>query len=149
MARANDQWQHSDGQRVLVIFHGPHAYISPRWYDEDHVVPTWNYVSVHAYGVFTIIQGEGLTVDVLARYVDRYESSLPEPWSIGDAGPEFIRSLAKQVVCFHVDIDRLEGKFKLGQNHSTERIQRVVAALQQRSGENEQAIAELMNKFVP
>jgi transcriptional regulator len=56
--------------------------------------------------------------------------------------------MAKQVVCFHIDIDELEGKFKLGQNHSTDRIQRVVAALKQRPGENEQAIAELMNKFV-
>ena len=149
LARANDQWQHADGQRVLVIFQGPHAYISPRWYEETNVVPTWNYVSLHAYGMLTIIEGDAQTADVLARFVDRYESSLPEPWSAAEADPEFIRSMAKQVVCFHIDIDELEGKFKLGQNHSTDRIQRVVAALKQRSGENEQAIAELMSKFTP
>ncbi len=145
LARANDQWQHADGQCVLAIFHGPHAYISPRWYEEPSVVPTWNYVTVHAYGRLSIIEGEDASLDVLARYVERYESSLPAPWSLSEAGAEFIRKLATQVVCFQVDIDRLEGKFKLSQNHSAQRRQRVVAALQQQAGENEQAIARLMD----
>src|SRR5919109_41098 len=56
MARANTQWQHAEGTEVLVVFSGPHAYISPTWYEAAHVVPTWNYVAVHAYGMFHAIQ---------------------------------------------------------------------------------------------
>ena len=81
MARANSQWRTAGGQRVLAIFHGPHAYVSPTWYESDNVVPTWNYVAVHAYGTLRLIEDRDRLVNLIRRTVERYESAMPSPWS--------------------------------------------------------------------
>src|ERR1700729_1397013 len=72
MARANPQWQSAHGQSVLAIFPGPHAYISPTWYESENVVPTWNYVAVHVYGTFQVVEDHQETVEIVRNYVAYY-----------------------------------------------------------------------------
>src|SRR5260221_11799205 len=81
VAHANPQWRHfQSGQEVLVIFQGPHGYISPNWYKTKPVVPTWNYVAVHAYGIPRLLENEDALETLLRAMVEKYESSLPNPW---------------------------------------------------------------------
>lgn len=144
MARANDHWERAADRPAVAIFHGPHAYISPAWYQASNVVPTWNYVVVHAHGTLRILESDDARIDVLRRYVNTYESSRPQPWSLADQDTAFIRQLSRQTVAFEIPIQRLEGKWKLSQNHSPERRDRVAAALMARNSDDDRAIAELM-----
>jgi transcriptional regulator len=145
MARANPQWRSASGQPVLVVFSGPHAYISPTWYAAEQVVPTWNYVAVHAHGRLELIEDEVATLEVLQRTVKRYEATQPQPWQLAEQPPEFIAGLARQIVAFRVPIERLEGKWKLNQNHPAERRERVIAALAGQ-GSDADEIAKLMRE---
>lgn len=142
MARANSHWNEIEGE-VMVVFSGPHAYISPSWYEEPATVPTWNYVAVHAYGQFVRVDDRDWLIEILHRSVETYESSRPQPWTFDDASPH-VDAMLKAIVGFRVEITRLEGKWKLSQNHSTARRERVIAALSDQPGENPQAIAALM-----
>lgn len=144
MARANSQWQTAADQRVLVIFHGPHAYISPSWYDARNVVPTWNYVTVHAYGTLRLIEDHDRLHDIVQRTVQRYESTRPQPWSMDGPEPEFLDKLLTAIVGFEIDIERLEGKWKLNQNHSAERQANVIRGLREANEHDERQIAEWM-----
>ena len=144
MARANPQWQQAGGRRVLAIFSGPHAYISPTWYEAESVVPTWNYVAVHVYGTLQLIDGGEPLLKLLRDTVERFERAMPQPWTMDGLSPEFLERLAKLIVGFRIDIDRIEGKWKLNQNHSPDRRQRVIAALLASSTPDSQEIAALM-----
>jgi transcriptional regulator len=148
MARANPQWREAGGQTVLAIFTGPHAYISPTWYEAEQVVPTWNYTAVHVYGRIEIIEDEGVLLDLVAKSVRFYESPLPQPWSF-DASSTFVRRLLAQIAGFRIAIERIEGKWKLNQNHPIERRRKVVRALRNRGDENSRAIADLMEAMLP
>lgn len=144
MAKMNSHWQEVD-KEVLVVFSGPHAYISPSWYEEEDVVPTWNYVAVHVYGEFTpIFEGEELE-EILKDSVQFYESAMPEPWSIDSENDYYHRSL-KAIVGFKIKITRMEGKWKLNQNHSQARQERVVRQLEKSKDANATAIADLMKR---
>jgi transcriptional regulator len=142
VARANPHWQTTD-RNVLVVFSGPHAYISPSWYEAENVVPTWNYLAVHAYGTLEIVEDHDDTVQIVRDFVTFYEKSLPRPWTISP-GDAFVDKMARSVVAFRIEIHRLEGKWKLNQNHPRERRQKVIDALSQRPDENSQAIAASM-----
>ncbi len=149
MARANPQWREADGQTVLTIFSGPHAYISPTWYEAEQVVPTWNYTAVHAYGRLQIIEDESALLEILQETVGLYESAMPRPWSFDGTGTFAHRMLA-QIVGFRMEIDKIEGKWKLNQNQPVERREKVVQALLQRQGdENAEAVAVLMRRMLP
>jgi transcriptional regulator len=143
MARANPQWRDAAGQRVLAIFSGPHAYISPTWYEAEKTVPTWNYVAVHAYGRLELIEDLAEAEAVLRRTIEIYEASQPSPWKLEES-PEFVARLTQQIVAFRIPIERLEGKWKLNQNHPPERREKVMAILESRSDENSREIARLM-----
>jgi transcriptional regulator len=145
-ARANSQRREADGQEVLVIFSGPHAYISPQWYQAERVVPTWNYVAVHAYGRLELVEDSSQALELLQRMVRHYESALPEPWRLADQPADFIERLAQQIVAFQIPIERLEGKWKLNQNHPQERRAKVVAALEAHGGADDLEIARLMRE---
>ena len=121
VARANRHWQAFDGQQeALAIFHGPHAYVSPGWYaSTSPAVPTWNYAVVHVYGVPHVVADEQWLSDFVDRLVTIYEADKPQPWS-GDLPTDLRASLLKAIVGFTMDITRIEGKFKLGQNRSLE-----------------------------
>ena len=142
VARANPHWQTAD-RNVLAIFSGPHAYISPSWYEADNMVPTWNYLAVHAYGSLQIVEDHDATVGIVRDFVAFYEKSTPRPWTILP-GDTFVEKLARSVVAFRIEISRLEGKWKLNQNQPRERRQKVIDALSLRRDENSQAIAALM-----
>ena len=144
MARANPQWRSADGQPVLVIFQGPHAYISPTWYESQQVVPTWNYVAVHAYGTFHVDQDPGRVLQRVRETVDLYETHEAHPWSMDTQDPVFIDRLLQAIVNFEIKLERLEGKWKLNQNHPPDRRAKVVQALRERGDENARAMADLM-----
>ena len=143
MARANPQWQSAGGTSVLVIFSGPHAYVSPSWYEAENVVPTWNYVAVHAYGTLELIEDRASLRDVIGRTVEFYERRMPRPWQFNPQSA-FNERLLDAVVGFRIEIRRLEGKRKLSQNHSRERRERVVRALEMQDDANSLAVARLM-----
>jgi transcriptional regulator len=144
MARANSHWRRVEGD-VLAVFSGPHAYISPSWYEEDGTVPTWNYAAVHAYGAFQVVEEREALLNILRRTVGTYEGPRPSPWSFDESAPH-VETLLKAIVGFRIEITRLEGKWKLGQNHSEERRRRVIRALETQSDEDSQATAALMRE---
>lgn len=144
MAKANSQWQDIKDADTLAIFHGPHAYVSPGWLDEQNVVPTWNYVAIHTTGKVKLVEDQTELLDIVRRYVNFYEASMPEPWQLGTADPEFIEKLLDAIVGFTIEISSIEGKWKLNQNHPEERRRKIIAGLQSRPGENNSQIAELM-----
>lgn len=145
MAKANGQWESAAGKEVLAIFSGPHAYISPTWYQEEKTVPTWNYVAVHAYGNLELIPDSQEKLDILRQTVDIYERNMPSPWPMPEPG-EFLSRLADQIIAFQIPLRRLEGKWKLNQNHPLARRQRVIAALRSRPDGASQEIAGLMEE---
>ena len=147
MARANPQWRTIDGCQVLCVFSGPHAYVSPTWYEAEDVVPTWNYVAVHVYGTCGIIDDDEATRRIVARYVETYERSLPVPWQL-DQGTRYFEKLVKLIVGFQIDVERIEGKWKLGQNHSVERREKAAGHLAARNDVNSQEIARLMRETI-
>ena len=144
MARANSQWKHADGQQVLAIFHGAHAYVSPSWYQEEDTVPTWNYVAVHATGMFKAVEDRAGIEEIVGRITDYYESSQPQPWQ-ADFSTAYADQMIKRIVAFEITITRLEGKWKLNQNHPEGRRRRVAEQLTQ-GGEYDQQIAKLMEE---
>ena len=144
MARANSQWKDVDGTEALAIFHGPHAYISPAWYVDKNVVPTWNYVAVHVYGELRIVSDREALLQTLRDTVDKYEGSSAAPWSIDQPDESFLMKLLDSIVGFEIEISRLEGKWKLSQNHPPARRSRVIEALRQMPGEQQRQIADLM-----
>ncbi|TWU12222.1 Protease synthase and sporulation protein PAI 2 [Symmachiella macrocystis] len=145
MARANPHWEQADGQEVLAIFTGPHAYISPSWYHVKNAVPTWNYIAVHAYGTFRLNDNRDRTLEIVRDSVESYEAKSKTPWSLGDADAEFIDRLLDAIVGFDFDIQRIEGAWKLSQNHAPERRQGVIHGLKDAGEEQQRQIAELMS----
>ena len=120
MARANEQWQHFTPDReVLCIFHGPHAYITPSWYEMQHTVPTWNYAVVHVYGIASIVGKPGTLKQIVYDTMVKHESLLPNPWKIPLSEDE-VDEMLRTVVGFSIEVTRVEAKFKLGQNRSKE-----------------------------
>lgn len=143
MARANSQWEHfASGSEVLAIFHGPHCYISPSWYQTTLAVPTWNYAAVHAYGVPKLIVEHDQVGSVLRETVATYEASFEEPWP-GVLPDDFRDKLVRSIVAFEIPVARLEGKFKLSQNRPAD-IQGVFDALSRSNDPASLAVARMM-----
>jgi transcriptional regulator len=147
MARANPQWHDLDGQEVLAVFSGPHAYVSPTWYESEDVVPTWNYVVVHAYGTCRVVDGPADLERILTASVATFEHSLPKPWSL-DTTTDYFRKLVRAVVGFRVEVSRLEGKWKLNQNHPRQRRERVIRVLARSKDQDANEIARLMTELL-
>lgn len=146
MARANPHWQgFAAGGRSLVIFQGPHAYVSPSWYAaREKVVPTWNYVAVHAYGTPRINEDEGASRAHLERLVAAQEAGLDPQWRL-DSQPEgFVEAMVKGVVAFELPIDTLEGKWKMSQNRAPEDRTSAAAALAASDDPLARAVAAMM-----
>jgi transcriptional regulator len=142
MARANPQWRQVEGE-ALAVFAGHHAYVSPSWYEEDGTVPTWNYVAVHAYGSFQWVEDENTLLSILRRSVETYEGPRESPWVFNDSAP-YVARLLKAIVGFRIEINRLEGKWKLSQNQTDERRRKVMRMLESQADENSQEVARLM-----
>ena len=143
MAGANRQWRDADGQQVLTVFQGPHTYVSPTWYQDPETVPTWNYVAVHVYGILKVVQDQERLQSILARITDYYEASLPQPWQ-AEFTSKYAQQMVKRIVVFEIEIDKMQGKWKLNQNHPEERRRRVVGVLKTMPDDNSRGIVTLM-----
>lgn len=144
MARANPHWRAFEGAAPsLVVFMGPHAYISPAWYQQQETVPTWNYTLVHAQGTPQLVEDRAALRAMVMRLVAQHESPLGNPWDLARAEAVMDAELAG-IVGFEIPIDRVEGKFKLNQNRSAEDRWGVVRALEGSSHPDEREIARLM-----
>ncbi|MCE7982811.1 MAG: FMN-binding negative transcriptional regulator [Caldilinea sp. CFX5] len=127
LAKANPHWQDWATQEVLVIFQGPHAYISPSHYEKWESVPTWNYIAVHAYGSVQLVQEEAGLLATLSQLIAATEPGYQAQWeSLPD---KFRAGMLNGIVAFEITVTRLEGKFKLSQNRPAGDQQRVAAAL--------------------
>jgi transcriptional regulator len=148
VARANSVWRDLQDQSVLVIFHGPNAYISPNWYpskkDHGKVVPTWNYAVIHAHGVASTVEDKAVLHSIVDRLTQTHERNSEHPWSIHDAPNDYIDKMLDAIVGVQVAITRLEGKFKLGQNRSLADRQGIASALT-----NHESIATLTRAHSP
>ena len=147
MAKANRQWRYADGQQVMVVFHGPHTYVSPTWYQEEEAVPTWNYVAVHATGIFRAFEDKKGMEEIVARLTAQHEASQPKPWQM-DFNTEYSDQMLKRVVGFQIEITSLQGKWKLNQNQSDERRKRVAKQLKIAGGEVNIQVAGLIDEDI-
>ena len=146
MARANPHWRAFEGAaQSLVVFMGPHAYISPAWYEEQETVPTWNYTVVHASGRVRLVEDTARLREMVMRLVAQHESPLGNPWDLRKA-EAVIDTELKGIVGFEIPIDRLEGKFKLNQNRSAEDREGVIRALEKSTHPDEREVARLMRE---
>jgi transcriptional regulator len=143
-ARANPQWRDVRG-KLMAVFSGPHAYVSPSWYEEAGTVPTRNYVAVHAYVSFHVVEDREGLLDTLRRSVLTYESPRSEPWSFDESEPH-VEKLFKAIVGSRIQITRLGGKWKPSQNHTEGRRRWVIRALEVRTEEDSQEFARLMSE---
>lgn len=134
LARANPQWRTADpAVEALATFMGPDAYVTPAWYqtkqETGKVVPTWNYVTVHAYGPVTFSADTAELLDMVTRLTVRHETGRAAPWAVDDAPAPFIASQLKGIVAFRMPITRLQGKWKMSQNRPQADRDGVVAGL--------------------
>lgn len=132
VARANPMAARLDGGRVTAVFHGPHGYVSPRWYRSAGQVPTWNYAVVHARGAARHTDERTLR-GVLARLAAAHETG-DRPWRMGEVEPADLAEMLDAIVGFEIAVDALVGKLKLSQNRAPEDREGVRAALAARGG---------------
>lgn len=146
MARANPQWKEfTEDQEVLAVFGGPHAYISPAWYQEPVAVPTWNYAAVHVYGVPRIVEDPAVLRHQVIRLVQDHEAPRSQPWDVSHAEPK-MDALLKAIVGFEIPVSRMEGKMKFNQNRSREDQEGVVRGLAFEGGEAQAPVVEIMRR---
>jgi len=143
MARANPQWRDFSGPEVLVIFSGPHAYISPRWYEETERVPTWNYAAVHAYGVPTVVSDPGVKHASQRRLIASLDAEWLPRFDALDAG--YVERMLGAIVVFEIPVTRLETRWKLSQNRGRREMELIAEALE-KGGET--ALAALTRKHM-
>ena len=147
LARANPHWRHLDGARVLAVFLGPHAYISPEWYGAMPNVPTWNYVTVHATGTCRLLTGQDQLAEALAVLTRFIEPSSPIPDAVlRPTHPDhaYYQAEMPAIVGFSIDVERLEGKAKLGQNRTRAERKGAQAGLFATGDPDARAVAECM-----
>jgi transcriptional regulator len=146
MARANPQWREFFDEEVLVVFSGPHAYVSPRWYAEKERVPTWNYAAVHAYGIPRVI------TDAAEKHASqrRLVGTLDPQWlpQFDALRPEYVEKMLGGIVNFEIPVARLEARWKLSQNRGRDEQERIAAALEKSADSNERTLAALTRKHL-
>src|SRR5688572_6215801 len=150
VARANPQWQAlANGAECLVVFQGPHAYISPTWYPskaETHrTVPTWNYATVHAWGRPVIHDDAGWLRRQIDDLTQAHEDSRPQPWKVSDAPADFVAAQLKAIVGIEIAVTRIEAKWKMSQNRNEADRRGVVAGLQAEGSSESAAVARFMD----
>lgn len=143
-SRANKQWTSIEGSNNLVIFNGPHAYISPANYTSSPNVPTWNYIAVHAYGYGKIITEPEQIMKALDKMVDNFESAYRNQWD--NFPEEYKTKMAKGIVAFEITVTNLQAKKKLSQNRSNVEMKNIIDSLSESMDSNERSIAEYMKK---
>jgi transcriptional regulator len=151
LAKANPQWKALEtGAQALLIFQGADAYISPSFYaakaEHGKVVPTWNYLAVHAYGRADVFTDPERLLRIVTGLTDKHEAGRAETWAVTDAPADYIEKMLNGIVGFAIPIERLEGKRKLNQNRSAEDIAGVSKGLALSQDPSDQKIAQLMSQ---
>jgi transcriptional regulator len=147
LAKANDQRKGIEQDKALLIFTEPHAYISPRHYDKELNVPTWNYIAVHAYGTVRILNNYEEVIGILEATIDTYEQAYRQQW---DGLPEdYKHKMAKGIVAFEITVTDLQAKEKLSQNKTAAEQERIIESLAHSTDTNEQLLANYMQRNQP
>ncbi len=144
-AKANPHWQSLAGRETLVVFPGPHSYVSPSLYTEELSVPTWNYIAVHAYGTLALVEDDAGKDALLAGLIAAHEPAYAEKWRAMPEG--YRRTLLAGIMGFRIPIARIEGKFKLSQNRP-QQDRRNVQAAQASGSDDERALAAWMTRLI-
>lgn len=141
MAKANEQWRHFEQQdQTLIIFHGPGAYISPSLYHSPGV-PTWNYAAIHIHGKPTPIMDADQLKAILDELTAKHEQLQPTPWR-----PDYPPRLLEMIVGFEMEIERIEGKYKLSQNRPEVERLNIIQTLSTTDSATARGVAQLMQK---
>lgn len=146
MAKNNPQWKEFFDEEVMVVFSGPHAYVSPRWYEEHERVPTWNYAAVHAYGVPRVISDRKHKYDSQRRLI----AALDPQWlpQFDALRPQYVEQMLNGIVNLQIAVTRLETRWKLSQNRSRREQERIAAQLEQSADSTERALAALTRRHL-
>ena len=146
MAKNNPQWKEFFDEEVLVVFHGAHAYVSPRWYIEKERVPTWNYAAVHAYGIPKLIDDRAAKHASQRRLIEKYD---PEWLPKFDAlRKEYVDNMLDGIVNFQIRVTRVETRWKLSQNRGRAEMEAIAAHLERSADSLERAVATLTRKHL-
>lgn len=153
LARGNPQWRGAVTSEALAIFMGPDAYVSPSWYaskaTDGRVVPTYNYVAVHAYGPVEFFDDADRLLSVVTRLTNLYEKPRPGPWAVSDAPADFIKAQLRAIVGIRMPITRLVGKRKLSQNRPAQDRLRVAEGLAASERPGDRSLAAEMPAIEP
>lgn len=141
-AKANAHWQDIENNKVLVIFNEPHAYISTKNYDTELNVPTWNYISIHAYGQGKLITETQEVMEILDRSIENYEFEYKQRWS--NFPDDYKLKMSKGIMAFEIRITDLQAKKKLSQNRTETEQKNIIGTLSTSTNTNEKLIAEYM-----
>jgi transcriptional regulator len=148
LARANPQWKRPPRGDAMALFTGSDAYVRPSWYpskrEHQKVVPTWNYITVHAFGPVEFFDDADRLLQVVTRLTDLHERSSTEPWAVTDAPASFVRAQLRGIVGLRLPITRIEGKRKMSQNRSAADRAGVAAGLAASTSASERAVAALI-----
>ncbi len=146
MAKNNPQWQEFFDDEVMVVFSGPHAYVSPRWYEEQERVPTWNYAAVHAYGIPKLVE------DRAQKHANQRQlvAALDPQWlpKFDALRPEYVAKMLDGIVNFEIEVARLETRWKLSQNRSKREMELIAAALDKSNDSAERQLAALTRRHL-
>jgi len=147
VARANPVWRDfSEDVEALVIFQGAQGYVTPSWYatktETGKVVPTWNYLVVHAYGPLQVVDDAAWLRAFVTRLTDRFEAERADPWKVTDAPDDYVEKMLSAIVGIEVPVTRLLGKWKASQNRPPIDRERVVQGLRERNATGDVAMSE-------
>lgn len=148
LARSNPQWKHLDNQSCLVVFTGPHAYVSPTYYKNKLNVPTWNYTAVHAKCFAEVVTDEDLRIELMKKLVSFHEEKNQTDWDY-TLPDEFHDKLLKAIVWIKFRVVNIEGKFKLSQNRNQDDYEGVIENLSKRQSDNTKRLLKYMNLTSP
>jgi transcriptional regulator len=148
MARANNHWQGLDGRQAMVLFQGPHGYISPSWYADEPAVPTWNYAAVHVYGQVEITTDADRLRTMVFDLAHLHEIG-PDAWQPENLPERYLQGMLGAIVGLELTIERLEAKHKLSQNRPLHDQLRVIDALNASDRAGDQALGTYMAAFAP
>jgi transcriptional regulator len=144
-ARANTHWADLSGRETLVVFPGPHSYVSPSLYTEPLSVPTWNYISIHAYGMLSIIEDDAGKISLVEKLIQVHEPAYLDRWRTMPDG--YRRTMLAGIMGFRIPIARIEGKFKLSQNRGTD-DRRNVQTAHATGSDDERELAQWMERLI-
>jgi transcriptional regulator len=149
LARANPQWQRiKPGFQALAIFLGPNAYITPSWYptkqQDGKVVPTWNYLAIHAYGTISFFDDPAQLRAHVSKMTETHEAPRSAPWAVSDAPASYVDQMLRAIIGFRLVITRLEGKWKMSQNRPGQDVEGVLKGLEREDGGDHRPVAEIV-----